>query len=82
MHHNMVLGSLLMWEKFGPINPSNKFHDKKMIFLSTTTTVDLWDQETFLDNLQIEHRYTNGGAAAEIVAILEEAREGREERKR
>ena len=35
-----------------------------------------------LDDLQIEHRYTNGGAAAEIVAILEEAREGREERKR
>ena len=44
--------------------------------------MDLWDQETFQDNLQLEHRYTNGGAAAEIVAILEEAREGREERKR
>ena len=45
--------------------------------VATNMRVDLWDQETFQDNLQPKHRYTNGGAAAEILAILEEAREER-----
>ena len=53
----------------------------KLIVLNNNND-NLWDQELFQDNLQYEHRYTNGGAAAEIVAILEEAREGREERRR
>ena len=44
--------------------------------------VDLWDQKTIQDYLQLEHRYNNGGAAAEVVAILGETRERREERKR
>ena len=29
MHHNEVLRSILMWEKFGPVHPSKYFHDKK-----------------------------------------------------
>ena len=53
----------------------------KLIVLNNNND-NLWHQELFQDNLQYEHRYTNGGAAAEIVAILEEAREGREERRR
>ena len=34
MHHNKVLGSILMWEKFGPAPPSKIFHDGKIRILA------------------------------------------------
>ena len=49
--------------------------------VATNMRVDLWDQETFQDYLQVDHRFA-GEAAVDIVAILGEARQRREERKR
>ena len=50
--------------------------------VATNMRVDLWDQETFQDYLQVDHRY-NRGTAVEILAILGEARRQRRvERKR
>ena len=48
--------------------------------LTTNMMVHFWDQKTIQDYLQLEHR--NNIAAAEIVAILGETRQRREERKR
>ena len=44
--------------------------------------VDIWAQESVQDYLQLDHRNNYGGAAVEIVAILGEERQRREERKR
>ena len=38
MHHNKVLGSILMWEKFGPVRPSQIFHNKKIKILPVLTS--------------------------------------------
>ena len=49
--------------------------------VATNMRVDLWDQETFQDYLQVDHRFA-GEAAVEIVGILRETRQRKEERKR
>ena len=43
--------------------------------------VDIWAQESVQDYLQLDHRNNYGGAAVEIVAILGEERQRREERR-
>ena len=48
----------------------------------TNMRVDIWDQESVQDYLQLDHRDNDEGAAVEIVAILGEERQRREERKR
>ena len=48
MHHNKVLGSILMWEKFGVPYPWKNFHDKKMIVLpALTSPLEKSDPATF-----------------------------------
>ena len=40
--------------------------------------VDIWDQESVQDYLQLDHRNNDEGAAEEIVAILGEGRQRRQ----
>ena len=48
MHQKKVLGSILMWEKFGATYSWKEFHDKKMIFLPILTApVEKSDPATF-----------------------------------
>ena len=51
--------------------------------MATNIRVDIWDQESVQDFLQLDHRNFHGEiVAVEIVAILGEERQRREERKR
>ena len=51
--------------------------------VATNMRVDIWDQESVQDFLQLDHRNFHGEiVAVEIVAILGEERQRREERKR
>ena len=43
--------------------------------VATNMRVDIWDQESVQDYLQLDHRNNDEGAAEEIVAILGEARQ-------